>query len=230
MSAPTFGGLSGVVCDAYGTLFDVAALERACAAVSPDPGALAILWRAKQLEYAFIRTAIDRYADWGQVTSDALDYALAAHGLMPDPAQRRALLDAWLSLPAFPEVPAAVARLREAGMRVAILSNGTRRMLEPLVRLAGLDGRLAALLTSERVQTFKPHPDIYALAPDELRARAYELLFVTANGFDIAGAKACGFTVCRVNRAGLPLDALGLEPDITVANFTELADRLLGDR
>jgi 2-haloacid dehalogenase len=228
VSATAIGGLTGIVFDAYGTLFDVGALEHACAAVTTAPDALAQLWRAKQLEYAFIRTLMDRYADWGQITSDALDYAAAARGVTVGPTQRRALMDAWLSLPPYPDVPDALARLRAAGLRLAILSNGSLAMLGPLVRAAGLEALLPTLLSSESVQTFKPDPAIYALAPDHLRARAFELLFVSSNGFDIAGSKAFGFTVCRISRAGLPLDSLGVEPDLTVTNMTELADMLLG--
>jgi 2-haloacid dehalogenase len=229
VSASSIGGLDGIVFDAYGTLFDVAALESACAAVTSAPAPLSQLWRAKQLEYSFIRTVIDRYADWGQLTSDALDYASTALGVAIGPGARRALMDAWLTLPAFPDVLPALTRMHDAGLRLAILSNGAREMLLPLVRHNELEPLLFALLTSERVQTFKPDPAIYSLAPDRFRAHIYELLFVTANGFDVAGSKSYGFTVCRVSRAGLPLDALGYEPDMTVTNLTELADILLGD-
>jgi 2-haloacid dehalogenase len=221
--------LDGIVFDAYGTLFDVGALEPACAAVTDAPAALAQLWRAKQLEYSFVRTIMDRYADWGQLTSDALDYASTALGVALSPAARRALMAAWLTLPTYPDVPDALARLHAAGLRLAILSNGAREMLLPLVRQAALEPLLFALLTSERVQTFKPDPALYSLAADRFQARVFALLFVSSNGFDIAGSKSFGFTVCRVNRAGLPLDALGFEPDMTVTSLTELADTLLGE-
>ena len=229
MSVSTIGGLDGIVFDAYGTLFDVTALERACALVTTRPTDLSNLWRAKQLEYTFIRIITDRYADWGQITSDALDYAATALDVAIDPAARRALMNAWLTLPTFDDVPGAFARLHAAGLRLALLSNGSREMLLPLVRQAGLDAHLFAVLSSDQVQTFKPDPAIYALAPDRFQSRIYELLFVTANGFDIAGSKTCGFTVCRVRRSETPLDALACEPDITVRDLNELANVLLGD-
>jgi 2-haloacid dehalogenase len=230
VSTTSIGGLDGIVFDAYGTLFDVGALEHACAAVTDAPAALAQLWRAKQLEYSFVRTIIDRYADWGQLTSDALDYASTALGVALSPAARRALMAAWLTLPLYPDVPEALARLHASGLRLAVLSNGSREMLLPLVRRAALEPLLFALLTSDRVQTFKPDPTLYSLAADRFHARVFELLFVSSNGFDIAGSKSFGFTVCRVNRAGLPLDALGFEPDMTVASLAELADLLLDEQ
>jgi 2-haloacid dehalogenase len=134
----------------------------------------------------------------------------------------------WLELPVFQDVVPALDRLRAAETRMLILSNGTREMLLPLLERHGLSATFGAVLTSEAVQTFKPDPSIYAQVPERLHARINETLFVTANGFDVAGAKAAGFTVCRVDRVGLPLDPLGFEPDIQVADLGELADRLLG--
>lgn len=227
MTSSFVGGLNGIVFDAYGTLFDVSTIEFACREVTEDPAGLAQLWRAKQIEYAILRTAIDRYADWGQITSDALDYATTAQRLDIAPHQRRDLMRAWLELPAFPDVAPALARLHDAGIRMAILSNGTRRMLAPLVERNGLGAYFLDILSSEHVQVFKPDPAIYALAPDRFHARNYELLFVSANGFDIAGSKAFGFTVCRVDRAGMPPDVLGYEPDVTVHDLGELAHWLL---
>lgn len=228
MSSSTFGGFQAIIFDAYGTLFDVSALEHRCASVTASAAEFSALWRAKQLDYAVLRTVMDRYADFGQVTSDALDYTATAFGVDLDPTARRDLMRAWLELPPFPDVPAALERLRAARQRMAILSNGTRQMLDPLLARSGLTSSFDAVLTSERVQAFKPDPHIYALIPERFHARMNEMLFVTANGFDVAGSKAAGFTVCRVNRAGLPLDPLGFEPDIVVHDLGELVDRLVG--
>lgn len=228
MQATPVGGFAALVFDAYGTLFDVAALDASCGDVTDRPAELSRLWRTKQLEYAYIRSAIDRYADWGQITADALDYAAAAFSLRLDPGRRRDLLRAWLTLPPFPDAPPALARLANGGVRLAILSNGTRQMLAPLLRHAQLDSHFQAVLSSEDVQTFKPDPLIYTLATERFQSRAAELLFVTSNGFDVAGAKAFGMTVCRVDRARVPLDRLGEEPDVTVRDLGELAERVLG--
>lgn len=228
MHASVFGGFAGIVFDAYGTLFDVSGLDQQCAEVTDRPQELARLWRTKQLDFAVLRTVMDRYADWGQITSDALDYAATALRIELEPASRRVLMRAWLELPAFPDVPGALSRLAESDLRLLILSNGTHQMLTPLIEHNKLTGRFLAVLTSEAVQTFKPDPSIYAQVTERLHARINEILFVTANGFDVAGSKAVGFTVCRVDRRGDPLDPLGFEPDIHVRDLGELADLLLG--
>jgi 2-haloacid dehalogenase len=229
MSTSTFGGFQGIAFDAYGTLFDVAHLQAACAAVCDDGDAFSRLWRTKQLEYAVLRTVMDRYADFGQITSDALDYTATFFGVALDPVSRRNLMRAWLELPPFPDVPPALDHLSAAGQRMTILSNGPNHMLDPLVARAGLTAHFIDIISVDRVQVFKPHPLVYHLLPERLHARMNEILFVTSNGFDVAGAKAAGLTVCRVDRAGLPLDPLGFEPDITVRDLGELANLLLGD-
>lgn len=229
MSSSTFGGFHGIVFDAYGTLFDVTVLERPCAEISGDGAAFSRMWRSKQLEYAFLRTIMDRYVDFGQITSDALDYTATAFGVEIDPPRRRALMRAWQELPAFADAPTALDHLHASGQRMAILSNGSRQMLDPLVARNGLGDTLIDILTSEQVQAYKPHASIYGLLSNRFYARPNELLFVTANGFDVAGAKVAGLTVCRVNRTGLPLDLLGSEPDMVVHDLDELANLLLGD-
>lgn len=226
MNASSFGGFAGIVFDAYGTLFDVAAIEGACAPHTADPEAFSRLWRGKQLEYSFLRTAMDRYADFGQITSDALDYTTTVYRVELNPLERARLMQAWLTLPAFAEAPLALDKLQAAGHRMLILSNGTRQMLEPLLAHNGMRGAFIDVLTSERVQVFKPDPNIYMLVATRIYARMNEILFVTANGFDIAGAKCAGFTVCRVDRYGLPLDLLDYEPDIVVHDLLELVGLL----
>lgn len=228
MHAPVFGGFAGIAFDAYGTLFDVNGIEPVCATVTSQPAELARLWRMKQLDYSVLRTVMDRYVDWGQITSDALDFAATALRIELDPATRRRLIRAWLELPVFADVPAALARLHASEIRLLILSNGTHQMLTPLIERHGLMDSFVAVLTSEAVHAFKPDPSIYAQVADRLHARINEILFVTANGFDVAGAKSIGFTVCRVDRRGEPLDPLGFDPDIHVRDLGELADQLLG--
>lgn len=230
MHASIYGGFAAIVFDAYGTLFDVAGIEPPCAQVTDRPVDLARLWRGKQLEYAILRTVMDQYADWGQITSDALAYATSVLRIELDPAARRMLMRAWLELPAFPDVAAALARLAASDLRLLILSNGTRQMLTPLIERHGLAPHFMSVLTSEAVQTFKPDPSIYSQVIERVHARINEILFVTANGFDVAGSKAVGFTVCRVDRSGGPLDPLGFEPDLHVRDLTELAGLLLGDQ
>lgn len=229
MSASRFGGFHGIIFDVYGTLVDLAALERPCSVVTDEPAAFSRMWRTKQLDYAVLRTVMDRYADWGQITSDALDYTATVFKIGLTPDNRRDLMRAWLELPPFADVEDALMRLSASGARLVALSNATHQMLDPLLRRAGLDQHLDMVLTSEAVQVFKPDLQIYTMVADHLQARINELLFVTANGFDVAGGKVAGFTVCRVNRHDLPLDPLGYDPDMTVRDLGELVDLLLGD-
>lgn len=229
MSRARFGGFHGIVFDAFGTLFDVSAIMWHCRDYTDYPEQFSQLWRTKQLEYSVLRTVMDRYSDFGEITSDALEYTCGTFGVTLQAADRRRLMRAWSELPPFPEVVPALQRLRAAGQPMAILSNGTRAMLDPLVEHAGLGGTFAAVLTSEQVQAFKPDLALYQLVTTQFYVRMNELLFVTANGFDVAGAKAAGFTVCRVDRTGSMLDPLGFEPDMVVRDLTGLADVLTSD-
>jgi len=212
--------IDAVVFDVYGTLLDVDSIEARRREVAPEAAGLVGLWRSKQLEYSFVRTLVDDYVDFWAITEAALDYALATLGVALDPARRTRLLDAWLALTPFPEVPAALAAL--AGRPLAVLSNGSPSMLDAALTHAGLKPLFAAVLSADTVRRFKPHPAVYALAPAWLRMPAARVLFCSANGFDVAGAWRFGLRVCRVSRDGRPIDALGVEPDATIRSLAEL--------
>jgi 2-haloacid dehalogenase len=152
-------GIEACVFDAYGTLFDVhSAVARLRERVGEQADALSQLWRTKQLEYTWLRSLMGRHVDFWKVTGDALDYALARTGV--DPGVREPLMQAYLSLDAYPEVPDVLRRLRAGGLKTAILSNGEPRMLEAGARSAGIDGLLDAVLTVEDAGIFKPHPKV----------------------------------------------------------------------
>lgn len=212
-----------VVFDVYGTLFDVSDVATALATLTEQSDELSRLWRAKQLEYSFVRTLLNDYVPFDRISEQALGYALALHGLEASAAQRADLLHAWQRLPLYPNVLAALGALRAAGIPLLILSNGARRDLAALLETAGCAGYFSAVLSSEDAGVYKPHPAIYQLVLDRLGAPAADLLFVSSNGFDIAGARRFGFTVARVNRTGQPLDLLGAEPHLTVADLLEVA-------
>lgn len=228
MTSTRFGGFAAIIFDAYETLFDVDALQEVCATAVPDPEPFVQMWRAKQLEYAILRTVIDQYSDWGQITSEALDYAITSFELAIDPDERGRLMRAWVQLPAFPDVQEALARLDQSGGRIIILSNATRGMLRPLIARNGLAEYIDDVLTSELVQVFKPHQFLYSIAAERVMARPHEVLFVTTNGFDVAGAKAASLSVCWLNRRNMPLDPLGYEPDFRVHHLGDLVDLLVG--
>lgn len=210
------------VFDAYGTLFDVAsAAAEARGALGDRWQPLAELWRAKQLQYTWLRSLAGRHADFWQVTGDALDFALEALGL-GGPELRDRLMDAYRRLAAYPEAKDALARLRDAGVRLAVLSNGAPAMLASAAESAGLAGLLEQVLSVEDVGVYKPHPAVYRLAVDRLGVPAVEILFVSSNGWDAFGAKAFGFQVAWCNRAGQPAERLPAAPDAEIRSLAEL--------
>lgn len=213
------------VFDAYGTLFDVNAAARAVAG-QPGQEAFAAVWqevsahwRAKQLQYTWIRALTGQHADFWQVTQDGLDWALERTG-QSDPALREKLLGLYFNLTAYPEVPAMLAALKAAGMNTAILSNGSPPMLKGAVDSAGVSDVLDDVLSVESVGIFKPDPRVYQLVTDRFGCDRDAVLFVSSNGWDATSARAFGFRVLWVNRAGEPLDRLPDAPDRIAADLT----------
>ena len=217
------------VFDAYGTLFDVHSVVDAGRSVTSDPGALSTLWRQKQLEYTWLRSLMDRYEDFWTVTEQALRFALQQLRIAAAEAQIRALLEAYLTLACFPDVRDAFARLQ--GAPLGILSNGSPRMLEAAVQSSGLAGMLRHVLSVDAVKVFKPSPRVYELGPRAFGVPAAEMLFVSSNAWDVAGAKAFGYRTCWCNRQRAPMEGLGITPDFEVEHLDQIPDRLgLGDR
>jgi 2-haloacid dehalogenase len=212
--------LRGYVFDAYGTLFDVHSVVEAGRAITSDPLTLSLTWRQKQLEYTWLRSLMGRYEDFWTVTADALRHAVRRLGLAATDAQLARLLDAYLTLACFPEVKDALTRL---GSRPrAVLSNGSPRMLQAAVASSGLAPLLAHVISVDAVKTYKPSPAVYALGPQIMGIPAAELLFVSSNAWDVAGAKAFGYRVAWCNRAGAPAEELGVVPDHEVTRLDQL--------
>jgi 2-haloacid dehalogenase len=212
--------IRGYVFDAYGTLFDVHSVVEAGRAITGDPAALSNLWRQKQLEYTWLRALMGRYEDFWAVTEAALRHAVRRLGLQAGEADVRRLMDAYLSLACFPEVPAALERLADRPR--AILSNGSPRMLAAAVTSSGLGRHLQHVLSVDAVKTYKPAPAVYALGPRALGVPADQLLFVSSNAWDVAGAKAFGYQVAWCNRTHAPAEELGVMPDLVVSRLDEL--------
>lgn len=216
--------IEAIVFDLYGTLLDVGGLEASVREILPDEqdaGGFVRLWRAKQLEYAFIRTLARDYADFWTVTGDALDYTFERLGRPLDGEARERLLDRWNRLPPFPDVLPALDTLQARPL--AILSNGSPAMLERALDVGGLSRRFRHVLSADLVQRFKPDPAVYALAPGHLMVPARRLLFVSSNGFDVAGAGRFGLRVAWLDRSGTPRDRVGGVPDATFHSLGELA-------
>jgi 2-haloacid dehalogenase len=215
-------GIKACVFDAYGTLFDYASAAARCRDRLGDKfGALTTLWRDKQLQYTWLRSLQGRHADFWQVTGEALDYVLDTLGVA-DPVLRARLMDAYRTLDAFAEVPDTLRRLREAGLRTAILSNGTPDMLRAAVDAAQIGSLLDAVLSVEAVGVFKTHPKVYQLALDRLGLAAAEICFVSSNGWDAHGASAFGMRVVWCNRYGQQVERLPGKPDHVIATLADL--------
>jgi 2-haloacid dehalogenase len=224
--------IRALVFDAYGTLYDTQSVLAKAEQLCPGKGELiAQLWRLKQLEYTWLRTLLQDYANFWEVTRAALEFALKAAGVEPSEAIRAPLMDDYLNLDPYPEAREALAAL--AGRRLAILSNGSPHMLETLVRNTGLDQWIEAVISVDAARTYKPHPSCYALVEQRLGVAKGEVLFVSSNGFDVAGAKAFGFNVAWIRRsgAGAPTlygmlrgraEELGHAPDHVVSSLTDL--------
>lgn len=215
--------------DAYGTLFDVNAAARQ---VAKEPGqaqlaavwgTLSADWRAKQLEYSWLRAISGTHIPFWQVTQDALDWALDNNGLH-DNALRAKLLSVYKELPAYPEVPAMLKALKEKDVNIAILSNGSPDMLVNAVRSAGIGEYLDDVLSVEEVEIYKPHRLVYDMVWDRFDVPQSEVLFASANGWDAAGAAGYGFATVWVNRDDKPQDRLWAAPHRTLQDLKTIPD------
>ena len=213
------------VFDAYGTLFDVHSVVAACREVTSDPETLSREWRAKQLEYTWLRALMGRYEDFWEITRAALRLALRRLQLSATETQMDRVMAAYLSLSAFPEVRDTLKTLQPR-FTTAILSNGSPRMLQAAVESSGLTPYLHHVLSVDACRTYKPNPVVYALAPTTLVLAKETIAFVSSNSFDVIGAKAFGFRVIWCNRAQAPLDELGFAPDVTVSRLDEILGAL----
>ena len=215
---------SFVIFDAYGTLFDVASVSAACSDLVPQPQELVRLWRAKQLEYSFLRSLMGpaAYVDFWTITGDALDYATEALGVNVSASERERMLSGWLDVKPYADVEPALDALERQAKRCVILSNGTPSMLQAALHSSGLSARFQHVVSVDRVRVYKPDSRVYRLVVDSLAVPIDELLFVSSNGWDAAGAAASGLRAAWINRGGTPIERLGFTPQTIVRNLTEL--------
>jgi 2-haloacid dehalogenase len=235
--------IKGLIFDAYGTLYDVHSVQAKTDELCPGKGDLITqVWRLKQLEYTWLQNSLQEYRDFAFITQASLIFALRAAGVEPSESIAKPLFDKYLDLDPYPEAKEALGALkRRGGCKLAILSNGSTDMLRALVRNSGLDSLLEATISVDGAGKFKPHPDCYALVEKELGLKKDDVMFVSSNGFDVAGAKHFGFTVVWIRRgSGAPAPAgpvlpaqmyrmlrgnaetLGYSQDYTVSALTDL--------
>jgi 2-haloacid dehalogenase len=222
----TIDGIKACVFDAYGTLFDVhSAVGKQRHRLGDIADQLSSLWRTKQLEYTWLRSLMGHHADFWKVTGDALDFAFDMHHLN-DPGLRRDLMEAYLKLDCYPEVPEALSILKNRGFKLAILSNGTPAMLQAAVENSGIEDLIEKNFSVEEVSIFKPDPRVYQIAVDGMGVNPEEIVFQSSNAWDASGASTFGFKVAWVNRFGQSEERLPGRPDVEIQNLMELPELL----
>jgi 2-haloacid dehalogenase len=240
--------IKAVVFDAYGTLYDVHSVYTKTEELCPGKGDLITqIWRLKQLEYTWLQTSLQDYRDFTFLTHASLEFALRAVGIEPSERLTKPLFDKYLDLDLYPEAKDALGQLKSRGGRkLAILSNGSTAMLSALTKNSGLDQYLDATISVDGARKFKPHPDCYALVETILGVEKDDVIFVSSNGFDVAGAKRFGFKVAWIRRGGGPsppanpvlpaqmyrllrgsAERLGYLQDYTVSALTDLPGLLV---
>ncbi len=226
MADPKFSDIGACVFDAYGTLFDFNSAVNACRdAIGDKADTLSATWRRKQLEYTWLRSLMRRHEDFWHVTGDALDFAMRDAGI-DDLALRARLMELYLSLDAYPDVVETLQRLKDGGMKTAILSNGSLTMLFSSAKSAGVLRLFDAILSVDQVGVFKPDPAVYQYAADTLKLTADRISFQSSNGWDACGAAVFGFRVAWINRFGQPAEMLPGEPDAVLDSLGALPDLL----
>ena len=219
-------GIRGVAFDAF-PIFDPRSIVTACERMFGTRGReLVNAWRTRQFEYQWLRGLGGRYQDFWHCTAAALEFACESLGIAADESQRAALMQEYLRLEVWPDVPAALRDLRERGLAIALLSNATPEILETGLRRAGLRDLFDHLISTDRNRTFKPDPRAYQLGVDVMGLRREQILFVAFAGWDVAGAKWFGYRTFWNNRLGAADERLDVAPDARGATLTELGRHL----
>lgn len=222
MTDGTFQNVKAAVFDAYGTLFDVhSAVGSLQSDVGPRYAEISQLWRTKQLEYTWLRSLMGAHVDFWQLTSEALEYALD-HCDVHEAVLHDRLMEAYLSLSAFSEVPAVLSLLNKANIPCAILTNGSPKMIEAAVNSAGIGDLIQHQLSIEQVGIYKPDRRVYQLAVEALGVQPEEISFQSSNAWDASGAAHFGFQVAWVNRYGQPSERLPGKPDVEIHDLNGL--------
>ncbi len=215
-------GIRACVFDAYGTLFDIhSPTARVADELGEKSQSISDLWRLKQLQYTWLRSLMNEYVDFWQVTGDGLDYALAAHGI-DDPDIRQRMQNLYLTIDAYEDAVPTLTALKERGYATAILSNGSRKMLDSAVKSSGLEPLLDKLLSVEEVGIYKPDKRVYQLAVDHMEASPDQICFVSANAWDCSAGANFGFQNAHINRFSQPPERLPGAPRAVIKSLSDL--------
>ncbi len=209
-----YKGIRAIAFDGF-VIFDPRSVVKRAEEVLPGKGAEFVnLWRNRQFEYCWLRTAGQRYADFWQLTGDALRYAATSMKLSITGDQQKALMNAYLEMPAWPDVPEALAEFKKRGIRLRFLSNLTAAMLDANLRATKLREFFEDHLTTDLVRYYKPSPKAYQMGIDHFGLKKEEIAFAAFGAWDAAGAKWFGYPTVWVNRANVPLEELDAQPDV----------------
>jgi 2-haloacid dehalogenase len=207
--------IKAVLFDAF-PIFDPRPVNALVARLFPDQGqALSALWRTRQFEYTWLRTAGRQYRDFWDTTSQALVSAGRSLRLTVSTPQHTMLMEAFLHLKAWPDVPGTIATLKSAGIRIGFLSNFTPAMLDANLASAGLGGQFDYVLSTDLARSFKPAPEAYHLGLSATGLTREQILFAAFAGWDAAGAKWFGYPTAWVNRQQGAPEELDAAPDVT---------------
>ncbi|MHB0992254.1 MAG: haloacid dehalogenase type II [Burkholderiales bacterium] len=220
--ATTNSGIKAIAFDAF-PIFDPRPVFTLAEHLFPGRGTeLSNAWRTRQFEYQWLRVLTRQYADFWQTTEEALEFSCELLKLDLTPDKRQQLMHAYLDLETWPDVEPALRSLKDAGLRLAFVSNATPQILNAGIKNSSLEGVFEHVLSTDTLKTYKPTPLAYQMAVDAFNLKRNEILFVPFAGWDAAGAKAFGYTTFWVNRLNLPAEKLGATPDAMGHNLTDL--------
>ncbi|TYR79331.1 haloacid dehalogenase type II [Priestia megaterium] len=212
-----------ILFDTYGTLFDVHTVVKICNELYPGKGEqISYLWRLKQVEYAMQSQLMGRYADFYQLTNQSLKYAVEASGFTLTDEAERILMDTYLKLNVYRETKQVLAYLKEKGYILAIFTNGPKQMIAPLLAHHRLNHLFDDVISVDEIKQYKPAMASYHYATNKLGINREQILFLSSNTWDVAGAKNYGFSTAWVNRKGNVIEHPDLAPDVVIQDLTQL--------
>jgi|TARA_A100001011_G_scaffold319826_1_gene340101 2-haloacid dehalogenase len=215
--------VKAIIFDAYGTLFDVnSAAEKCKDKIGDKWEGFANFWRTTQLEYTWLRSLMKRHKDFWQVTEDSLEKSMNAFKI--DKAMKNELLNLYKALNTFPEVKDVLNKLKEKNYKLAILSNGTPALLNELVKSNNLDNIFDDIFSIEEVGIYKPDAKVYDMPIKKYKIQKEEVVFLSANTWDISGGGNYGYSSIWVNRNNSIFDNLDYKPKDEVKNLNQLLD------
>ena len=213
--------IKAIIFDAYGTLFDVNSAAEMCKNKIGDKWEnFSNYWRMTQLEYTFLRTLMDRYKDFWQITEDSLDKSMKVYKI--DNSLKKELLNLYKKLSVFPEVKQTLTKLKEKKLKLAILSNGTPALLNGLVNSNNLNNLFDDIFSIDEVKVYKPSSKVYELPIKKYQIKKNEVAFLSANTWDVSGGGNFGYISIWVNRNNSIFDNLDHKPSSEIKNLNEL--------